>query len=85
MRRKIVADKYEIVAIRSRYACGLHYNFGLKRQAYAPDRYYAWISRHSDPERQWTQMSVETEAEFIDRVQQDICRVGSLWTLYRQG
>lgn len=42
------------------------------RQAYFPDRLYAWKGRHTAPTKSWMQAPTETSDEFRKRVKADL-------------
>lgn len=67
MGKKIICDKYEIVGIRKiKLSTGHSAQIGTLRQAYSPDRLYAWRGRHASPKWEATQGAHETEREFVE-------------------
>lgn len=66
MSKRISTDKYELLDIRRvRLSTGRYAQIATRREAYAPDRLYAWRGRHSSPKWEKYQGSLETPREFV--------------------
>jgi len=51
---------------------GSTFYVALSREAYGPDRWVAWSGRRNWPGARWSQQSIETRSEFVERVRDDI-------------
>lgn len=65
-------DSYELIDVRRIWGNGRSAQIAVRRQAYSPDRLYAWTGRHTSPNREWHQDSLENKSEFRGRVRREI-------------
>lgn len=65
--KTISAEKYELVGVRRvKLSTGHWAQIATRRQAFSPDRLYAWRGRHTEPKWEAEQGSLETDREFVE-------------------
>lgn len=68
--KTITTTKYELLGVRRiALSTGHSAQIATRRQAYSPDRLYAWRGRHDNPTWEAEQGSHETEREFVESLQ----------------
>ncbi len=65
---------YELIDVRRINVGTRTARKAVLRQAYHPDRLYAWQGRRDQPTREWMQQAMETRDEFFERVKRDLER-----------
>ena len=74
--KKIITKSCELIDPRRVKVRGwgatTSFQIALRREAYSPDRLYAWRGRHTSPSQEWMQNSTETENEFVKRVKEEL-------------
>lgn len=68
----ISTPTYDLIHIRRIRVGALSAQIATRRIAYSPDRLYACPGKHAAPTREWEQVPLDSEDDFIARVKREL-------------